>query len=114
MINAGKYNRKVSVYQYLNTTDNDGFKTETRQLLKEVWAEVKTTKGYTLIASNSDFEGALTRFVIRYSSEIETAYRSQNRRLEIDFKNNTYTIEYFNNIDDKDVEIELQCKKVVK
>ncbi len=35
-------------------------------LLLTTWANVKTTKGFTLIANNTDFEEAYTNFTIRY------------------------------------------------
>ena len=71
-----------------------------------VWAQVKTTKGMTLIANGTDFEKAYTRFVIRYPvTEI-------TRKMFVIFKGNKYSIEYINNIDSRNIELELQCKEV--
>ena len=88
MINAGKYNRKINIYQIVEEVDSDGFKSNTRFDLLTCYASVKTTRGYTLIVNNSDFEKAYTNFTI------------------------TYTIEYLNNIDNANVELEIQAKEI--
>ena len=106
MINAGNYNKKITIYQVIKTTDADGFPTTTEIVVLEPYAKVKTTKGFTLIVNNSDFEKAYTNFTIRYPvTEI-------NRDMLIRFKNKTYTIEYLNNIDEANVELEIQAKEV--
>lgn len=108
MLNAGKYNKKISIYQVVKEEDAYGFKNETKTLLLTTWANVKTTKGYTLIANNSDFEKAYTNFTIRYPKTLIT------RDMLIEFNSKTYTIEYLNNIDEENVELEIQAKEVTK
>ena len=66
MLDAGKYNKLISIYQVNDGEDDCGFKQNTKTLLLKTWASVKTTKGFTLIANNSDFEKAYTNFTIRY------------------------------------------------
>ena len=78
---------------------------------------IGNAQGFTLIKNNSDFEKALTNFTIRYSMVVEDAYYNSvnsNRDMLIEFKNKVYKIEYFNNIDEANVEIEMQCKEVMK
>ncbi len=108
MLNAGKYNKKISIYQVTVEEDNCGFKTETRNLLLQTWASVKTTKGFTLITNNSDFEKAYTNFTIRYPKTQVT------RDMIIEFNSKEYKIEYLNNIDEENVELEIQAKEVTK
>ena len=105
MINAGKYNRQINIYSVTTTKDSDGFPTVTRSLVASPWASVKTTKGMTLIRNGSDFEKAFTNFTMRFRTDI-------NRDMEVDFNGKTYTIEYMNNVDERNVELELQCKEV--
>ena len=106
MINAGKYNKKITIYQVTKTIDADGFPVDTEAVVLNTYANVKTTRGFTLIANNSDFEKAFTNFTIRYPvTEI-------NRDMLIKFKGKTYTIEYLNNIDEANVELEIQAKEV--
>lgn len=106
MINAGKYNKKIKIYQIQITEDPDGFQTETKNLILEPYASVKTTKGFTLISSGTDFEKAYTNFTIRYPNTTIT------RDMLIEFNGKNYTIEYLNNVNEANVELELQAKEV--
>ena len=117
MINAGKYNRRIVIYKVVEGMDQDGFPAQVNEEILTTFSSVKTTRGYTLIANNSDFEKAYTNFTIRYSQKVVDAYydsQNSNRNILIQFRNKTYTIEYFNNIDEANVELELQAKEVLK
>ena len=106
IINAGKYNKKIEIYGTTETTDAQGFQTTVESLVLTTYAAVKTTKGFTLIAANSDFEKAYTNFTIRYP-------RTQiNRDMTVKFNGKTYTIEYLNNVNEANVELEIQAKEV--
>jgi SPP1 family predicted phage head-tail adaptor len=106
MINAGKYNKKIKIYQTQIVTDSQGFQSEEIVVVLEPYASVKTTKGMTIIKNNSDFEKALTNFTIRFpKTEI-------NRDMLIEFKGKTYSIEYLNNVNEENVELEIQAKEV--
>jgi head-tail adaptor len=82
--------------------------TKTRTLVLSPYANIKTTKGFTLIRNGSDFEKALTNFTIRYP------HTTINRDMEIDFRDKTYTIEYLNNVDEECVFLEIQAKLIEK
>ena len=114
MINAGDYDKKISIYQIEEVEDNDGFVSKTEVIILQPYAKLKTTKGFTLIASGSDFEKAYTNFTIRYSKKVEDTYYNSNRKMYVKFKNKTFTIEYLNNIDEANIELEMQCKRVTK
>lgn len=116
-INAGKYRYQITIYELKEGKDNDGFPEETKVIVLQPYAYVKTTKGFTLIANNSDFEKALTNFTIRYSQTVEDAYYDSNysnRDLLVEFRNKSYKVMYLNNVDEANVEIEMQCKEVMK
>lgn len=86
--------------------DSRGFQHEETEVVLTPYASVKTTKGMTIIKNNSDFEMALTNFTIRYpKTEI-------NRDMLIDFNGKTYSIEYLNNVNENNVELEIQAKEV--
>ena len=114
MINAGDYNKKISIYQIEEIEDNDGFVTKNEVIILEPFSKVKTTKGYTLIASGSDFEKAYTNFTIRYSKKVEDAYYNSNRDVYVKYKDKIYTVEYLNNVDEANIELEMQCKRWTK
>lgn len=105
-INAGKYNRRIKIYKITITTDKNDFPIKTRTLVLSPYAAVKTTRGMTIIRNNSDFEKAYTNFTIRWP------HTAIDREMEIDFNGKTYTIEYINNIDELNIELEIQAKEV--
>lgn len=112
--NAGKYRHRISIVEIIQGEDNDGFPTLTETVLLEPYAHIRTTKGYTLIKNDSDFEKAYTNFTIRYSQTLVDRYNEIDRNLRIKFRGKEYVIEYLNNIDELNFEIELQAKVVQK
>ncbi len=114
MINAGDFNKLISIYQIEEVEDSDGFNTQKETVILKLYAKVKTTKGYTLIVSGSDFEKAYTNFTIRYSKKVEDAYYNSNRDVYVKYKDKIFTVEYLNNIDEANIELEMQCKRVTK
>lgn len=106
MINAGKYNKRISICATTIVTDEAGFQKEVPTVVLQPYASVKTTKGMTLIKNNTDFEKAFTNFTIRFPQTVI------NRDMWVEFNGKTYTIEYLNNVDEKNVELEMQCKEV--
>ena len=117
IINAGKYNRKITIYKVIQGKDNDGFPVETQEIVLTPYASVKTTKGITLIRNSSNFEEAYTNFTIRYSETVVNAYyesENSNRDMLIGFRNKTYKVKYLNNVDEANVELEMQAKEVLK
>ena len=106
MINAGKYNRKIQIVKITKTKDSAGFPVDSQEVILTTWAEVKTTRGFTLIAQGSDFDKAYTNFTIRYPvTEID-------RDMLILFRGKIYEIQYLNNINEASVELEIQAKEV--
>ena len=108
MINAGKYNKKISILEKKEVKDSDGFITFEESIILTTYANVKTTKGMTLIMNDSDFEKAYTNFTIRYPKSII------DRKMLVKYNNRIYTIEYLNNINEENVELEIQAKEVTK
>ena len=117
MLNAGKYNKRIAIYEVVKVVDDDGFTTDQEKLVLKPWASVKTTKGFTLIVNNSDFEKATTNFTIRYSKKVEDAYYNSsvsNRNMTIKYGNKVYAVQYLNNVNEDNTEIEMQAKEVMK
>lgn len=107
--NAGKYDKLIEIYSVIDTKDEDGFQKPTKTSVLKTYACVRTTRGYTLIQNNSDFEKAYTNFTIRYPAKITIT-----RDMLIDFNSKTYSIEYLNNINEDSIELEIQAKVVDK
>lgn len=105
-LNAGQFNKRITIYSVEIMTDEDGFQSKQKTVVLKPFANVKTTRGYTLIANNSDFEKAYTRFLIRYPKTQIT------RDMLIYSNGKTYTIEYLNNVDEANTMLEIQAKEV--
>ena len=108
VINPGKYDKKITIFKNIVSKDKDGFKTKQECEVLSTYANVKTTKGMTLIINNSDFEKAYTNFTIRYPLTTIT------RDMFIRYNDRIYTIEYLNNINEENIELEIQAKEVTK
>ena len=108
MINPGSYNKRIKIYRITEQEDNEGFKERIESVVLSPFAKVKTTKGFTLIANNTDFEKAYTNFTIRFPKVDIT------RDMLIRYNGKDYTIEYLNNIDEANIELEIQAKEVTK
>lgn len=104
--NAGQFSHKIEIVRETITTDAQGFKHSESVVILSPYARVKTTKGFTLIANGSDFEKATTNFTIRYP--VTTITRDD----VILFRGKRYEIQYINNVDEANIELELQAKEI--
>ena len=104
---AGAFKHKIQIVRETITKDKDGFPSKTDTIVLEPYAIVKTTKGFTLIVNNSDFEKALTNFTIRYPKATTI-----DRDMIILFRGKRYEILYLNNVDEANVLLEIQAKEV--
>lgn len=103
---AGAFKYKIQIINRVRGKDAAGFPVYTDTIVLEPYANVKTTKGFTLIVNNSDFEKALTNFTIRYPITPIT------RDMIILFRGKTYEILYLNNIDEANTLLEIQAKEI--
>lgn len=107
MMNAGRFDHRIRIVKAVKTYDKDGLPIVSRVTVLKPYASVKTTKGYTLIANNSDFEAATTNFTIRYPGKVII-----DRDMLVEYAGKTYTIEYLNNMDEANTMLEIQAKLV--
>lgn len=107
MINAGKYNHRIQIVKPKVSHDAEGFPTTVDEPVLEAYASVRTTSGYTLIKSGTSFEAATTNFTIRYPLETRI-----DRDMVILFDGRRYGIQYLNNVNYANVELEAQCREV--
>lgn len=107
MMNAGRFDHRIKIVKAVKTYDKDGLPIASRETVLEPYASVKTTRGYTLIANNSDFEAATTNFTIRYPGKVII-----DRDMLVEYAGKTYTIEYLNNMDEANTMLEIQARLV--
>lgn len=106
MFNAGRLDKRIRIMRVVTTKNERGFPVKSKELILSPYAEVKTTSGFTLISSGTDFEKAYTRFTIRYPKTQIT------RDMIIEYNGKEYTIEYLNDVDENGVFLEIQAKEV--
>ena len=104
--NAGRFRHRIKIVLVVKGKDKDGFPVDTEQVILEPWAEIKTLKGFTLITNQTDFEKAFVNFTIRYPQTEIT------RDMVIHYNNKVYEIQYLNNVNYDNVELEIQAKEV--
>lgn len=107
MMNAGRFDQRIKIVKTVKTYDKDGLPIASRETVLEPYASVKTTRGWTLIANNSDFEAATTNFTIRYPGKVII-----DRDMLVEYAGKTYTIEYLNNVNEANTMLEIQAKLV--
>ena len=107
MINAGKYNHRIQIVKPKVSHDAEGFPITVDEPVLEAYASVKTTSGYTLIKSGTSFEAATTKLTIR--SPLESRI---DRDMVVLFDGRRYEIQYLNNIDYANAQLEIQGREV--
>ena len=106
LVNIGKLDKKIKIYEEKKEKDSDGFETTSESLLLSSWAQVTNTSGTTVIKSNADFEDVKTRFLIR-TPKIELTHD-----MYIQFNNSRYDILYVNDYEYDRHFTEIFAKKV--
>ena len=106
MLNAGKYNKRIEICKTEVIENENGFQERRDIPVLKPYASVKTTRGMTLIKNDTDFEKAYTNFTIRYPKTEIT------RDMVIKFNKKVYSIEYLNNVNEENVELEIQAREV--
>ena len=105
--NAGEFWHKIEIKRGSYVKDAEGVKTwQPIETVLSPYAKVKTTKGFTLIVNNTDFEKALTNFTIRYP------ITPIDRDMRIFYKDKVYEILYLNDVDEENVLLEIQAKEI--
>lgn len=111
MKNAGKYNKRITICTPDTDHDSDDFlkvnDPKNFVVVLKTWTSVKTTRGMTIIASGSGFEKAYTNFTIRFPKSARIT-----RGMHVLYSDRIYHIDYVNNINEADDELELQCYEV--
>lgn len=107
MINAGKYSHRIQIARPKVSHDAEGFPNTVDEPVLEAYASVRTTSGYTLIKSGTSFEAATTNFTIRYPPKTKI-----DRDMVVLFDGRRYEIQYLNNVDYANVELEIQAREV--
>lgn len=102
-INPGELNKKITIVEIVSITDNDGYETETENILRSPWAKFTRTSGTETVKANADFGEIKARFLVRYTPLEIT------RKMFIRYNGDKYNIAYVNDYEDKHEYIEIWC-----
>lgn len=105
-MNAGKYNKRIKIYGKTEEQNANGFITEVKHDVLTTWAAIRTTHSGQILANNSDFNEKHVKFTIRYPKTEIT------KEMFISYKDHEYAIEYLDNVDEADTELEIQTVEV--
>lgn len=70
ILNSGRLNRKIGIYEYQDTVDEYGRSKQILALIRTVWAEVKPQRGYEYLESYKEKGKLTTKVTIRYTEGI--------------------------------------------
>lgn len=122
---AGKYTNRITIIKKIPTRQDDGLDGELRPVeIVTCFADIRTTRGYAIAMNDSDFELAYVKFSIAYCQKVVDAYfngtvynaqgfeRTTKRNLFVVHNNIEYEVKYLDNVDLKNIEIEMQTVRV--
>lgn len=72
---VGELKHKIIIQQFIKTTDDDGYKVEKWQDIKNLWAKVKNLYGKEYYAATAVQQEKTVKFVIRYTKGIDESMR---------------------------------------
>lgn len=88
-MNPGDFNKRIAFVKEIATSDDEGYSTTKKEVVKKAWAMAKTIQGYKgleFTQANGIQNIRQTRFVIRYTKGIDES-------MLIDFDGRIFHIE---------------------
>lgn len=103
-LNAGKLNKRISIYRREECLDEDGYGSPQEELVHSCWAQFTQTSGKELVRANSDFGEVNVRFLIRYPK------KHIGRKMFVRYNGADYEIVYVNGYGDSGEYLEIWGK----
>lgn len=105
-MNPAKMNKRITFQEFVSGTDSDGFPVESWADVKTVWAMIKTLQGREYFAAAAVQAENTTRFIIRYTTGLNTDMR-------ISYNNRFFDIQSIINDDEKNVTMTIIAREVI-
>src|SRR5690606_26070181 len=86
------FNKRIAFYGPTIIQDEIGNEIESFGKLDEVWSKVITVRGNEFIEAAQSNMTNVTRFIVRYSSELNALFTEHKTRLEVHYKNVVYDV----------------------
>lgn len=100
-VNPGELNKKITIFEYIETQDEDGYPVKKKNVVHSANASFKRMSGTETVKANADFTTEKVRFLIRYT------IKSIDRRMIVEYNKKEYEIEYINDYEDSHEYIEI-------
>lgn len=99
-VNPGELKQRIKFVKVVNGYDTQGFPVKVDTTIYECQAKVTNTSGTERIKSGAELSNVNTRFLIRYTSLVNTD-------MQVKFNNNYYDIKFINDYEFKHEYIEV-------
>lgn len=112
--NAAKYRNRLLFEELRQSQDNEGNWVETwnESELGYVHAQIRTIRGNEFIMAAANQVKVSARINIRYRKDIEEKYFQLGEKLRLKMNNRIFEIEYMNNLEERNIELELIVNEV--
>lgn len=100
-VNPGELNKKITIFEYIEKQDKDGYSVKERKIIHNVHASFKRMSGTETVKANADFSVEKVRFLIRFTK------KEINRKMTVEYDSKEYEIEYINDYEDSHEYIEI-------
>lgn len=105
-VNPGELNKKITIFEYTETQDEDGYPVRKKNLVHNANASFKRMSGTETVKANADFTTEKVRFLIRYTR------KELDRRMFVEYNKKEYEIEYINDYEDAHEYIEIWATRI--
>jgi len=106
-MNAGELRHRLTLQANRPVQDSFGAETETWVTLATVWAGISALKGHEMFTAQQTVAEVTHKVRMRYRAGVEPAMR-------LLFGARKFDINWVNNIDERNVELELLCTEVLE
>lgn len=106
-MNPGHLNKRITIQQFSQTINENGFPVEEWVNIKSVWAMIKTVSGKEYMSAAQTQNENKTRFVIRHITDIHPDMR-------IVFKNRVFEMQAIINDDEANKTLTIVCKELIQ
>lgn len=114
LINPAKYRHKISFEELKKTRNDEGHIVEewVPTSLSQSFAQIRNIRGNEFILAGANQVKVSARINIRYRKDVEEKYYELGEKLRIRFGERIFDIVYINNLEERNVELEIIANEV--
>ena len=112
--NPAKY-RNLIQFEELQTVQDDEANWVDKWVKSELgttYAQIRTVRGREFFMAGAEQAKIFTRINIRYRKDVEEKYYELGEKLRLRYNNRIFNIEYMNNLEERNIELEIIANEV--